>query len=88
MLLTNVVFIHYSSKDFRQKYAFDELTDTVKEIHEGDKNVKVCILLRDAGKTKQVARADFPPEFKKIGLYIDALIQVKDMKTVANQKKL
>ena len=60
MLLTNVVFIHYSSKDFRQNQAFDELTDTVKEIRAGDKNVKVCILLRDAGETKQVLKAEFP----------------------------
>ena len=80
LLLSNLIFIHYSNKDFRKLSAFEELIEIVKEIRTHDENIKICILLRDTRETKHVDPEDYPKEFKKIEKYIDALIEVKDMK--------
>lgn len=80
--LSNLVFIHYSGKDFRSLVGFDELVSTVKEIKRSDRNILVCILLRDYGETVHLTPEEFPPKFKESlpGL-LDAVIKVKDLKT-------
>lgn len=89
LLLTNLVFIHYSVKDLQHPSIFNELCETIKDIKASDMNIKICVLLRDALESKHLEPVNYPVEFlRSIRTRIDAVILVRNLESVKGTKRL